>query len=40
VSHDHSGDQCADYLERIVYFLDNAERDFVIWLFCDILNFL
>jgi mycothiol system anti-sigma-R factor len=23
VSHDHSGDQCADYLERIVYFLDN-----------------
>ena len=23
MSHDHSGDQCADYLERIVYFLDN-----------------
>jgi len=23
VSHDHSGDQCGDYLERIVYFLDN-----------------
>jgi len=23
VSHDHSSDQCADYLERIVYFLDN-----------------
>ncbi len=22
-SHGHSGDQCADYLERIVYFLDN-----------------
>ena len=23
MSHDHSGDQCADFLERIVYFLDN-----------------
>ena len=23
MSHDHSGDQCGDYLERIVYFLDN-----------------
>ena len=23
MSHDHSNDQCADYLERIVYFLDN-----------------
>jgi mycothiol system anti-sigma-R factor len=23
VSHDHGSDQCADYLERIVYFLDN-----------------
>ena len=23
MSHDHSDDQCADYLERIVYFLDN-----------------
>ena len=23
MSHDHTGDQCADYLERIVYFLDN-----------------
>jgi mycothiol system anti-sigma-R factor len=23
VSHDHTGDECADYLERIVYFLDN-----------------
>ena len=23
MSHDHSSDQCADYLERIVYFLDN-----------------
>jgi mycothiol system anti-sigma-R factor len=23
VSHEHSSDQCADYLERIVYFLDN-----------------
>ncbi|QZY30154.1 mycothiol system anti-sigma-R factor [Nocardioides coralli] len=21
--HDHTADQCADYLERIVYFLDN-----------------
>jgi mycothiol system anti-sigma-R factor len=23
VSHDHTGEECADYLERIVYFLDN-----------------
>ena len=23
MSHDHGSDQCADYLERIVYFLDN-----------------
>jgi mycothiol system anti-sigma-R factor len=23
VSHDHAGDQCADFLERIVYFIDN-----------------
>ena len=23
MSHDHTGDECADYLERIVYFLDN-----------------
>ncbi len=23
MSHEHSSDQCADYLERIVYFLDN-----------------
>jgi mycothiol system anti-sigma-R factor len=22
-THDHAGDDCADYLERIVYFLDN-----------------
>ena len=23
MTHDHTGEQCADYLERIVYFLDN-----------------
>ena len=23
MSHDHTGEECADYLERIVYFLDN-----------------
>ncbi len=23
MSHDHAADECADYLERIVYFLDN-----------------
>jgi mycothiol system anti-sigma-R factor len=23
VSHEHSADECVDYLERIVYFLDN-----------------
>ena len=23
MSHDHASDECADYLERIVYFLDN-----------------
>jgi mycothiol system anti-sigma-R factor len=23
VSHDHTSDECADFLERIVYFLDN-----------------
>ena len=23
MSHDHSSDECADFLERIVYFLDN-----------------
>ena len=27
MSHDHAGDQCADFLERIVYFLDNELDD-------------
>lgn len=32
MSHDHSGDECADYLERIVYLLDNEldEADCVV----------
>jgi mycothiol system anti-sigma-R factor len=27
MSHDHAADDCADYLERIVYFLDNELDD-------------